>query len=248
MERNYNIYLLGMEKSKSEKLFFMNHLNLSEFDIIIDFGCGAGYVVRTCAENSHDTHCYGIDKDPFMINRAGENCKNLANVILVDDIEQVQIWPEARILLIFSSVLHEVNNYWSVLKNFIKSHSGHITVVVRDMFWWGNDLEGMEANRIELGKIIRNSNPNQLADFVSKYGMKWEKDIYHFLLKYSYIDNWQLELDEDYFSVPWESLEHLATSIIYDRKYVLPFKKDRVREDFGINIIYPTHRQLIIKC
>lgn len=246
MERNYNTYLLGMEKSKFEKLFFINHLNLSEFDIIIDFGCGAGDVIKTCAENSYNTHCYGIDKDPFMINRAGENCKNLSNVVFVEDIEQVQIWPEARILLIFSSVLHEVNNYWFTLKNFIKSHSGYITVVIRDMYW-NYELEGFDINQIELAKVIKKSNPNQLSEFVAKYGMRWERDLYHFLLKYSYVDNWELELEENYFSVPWDCIEHLAKSIIYDKKYILPFKKERIREDFGINLLHPTHRMLIME-
>lgn len=246
MERNYNAYLLGMEKSKSEKLFFMNHLNLSEFDIIIDFGCGAGDVIRTCAENSYNTHCYGIDKDPFMINRAGENCKNLTNVIFIDDIEQVQIWPEARILLIFSSVLHEVGCYWIYLEKFIKRHSGRITVVIRDMYWSYQSNHTL-ADHAELAKVIKNANTNQLAEFVAKYGIVFEKDIYHFLLKYSYIDNWDLELEEDYFSAPWESVERLANSVIYDRKYVLPFKKERVKKDFGINLLYPTHRMFIME-
>lgn len=247
MERNYNVYLAGMEKGKADKLFFVNHLCLDNYDCIIDFGCGAGEIIKYCKENSTHPICYGIDKDPFMRNIAGENCKNL-NIIFLNSLTELKlISPYTRILLIFSSVLHEVGSYWEFLKNFIKLHSGYITVAIRDMYW-NYELEGFEANQIELAKIIKHANPNQLAEFVSKYGIKWERDIYHFLLKYSYVDNWELELEENYFSVDWNCIEHLALSIIYDRKYVLPFKKDRVKEDFGINLLYPTHRQFIINC
>lgn len=247
MERNYNTYLAGMEKGKADKLFFVNHLCLDDYDYIIDFGCGAGEVIKFCKENSTHATCYGIDKDPFMRNTAGENCKNL-NIIFLDSLSQLNITSsDIKILLIFSSVLHEVNNYWFTLEKFIKNHSGHITIAIRDMYW-NYELEGFEANRVELAKIIKHANHDQLAEFVIKYGMKWERDIYHFLLKYSYVDNWELELEENYFSAPWETFEYLAKEIIYDRKYVLPFKKERVREDFGINLLYPTHRQFIINC
>lgn len=246
MERNYNAYLLGMEKSKAEKLFFMNHLALSEFDIIIDFGCGAGEVIRTCAENSYNSRCYGIDKDSYMINRASENCKNLSNVIFVDDIEQVQIWPEARILLIFSSVLHEVNDYWSVLEKFIRRHSGRITVVVRDMCF--PNLNKKPIDKEDLAKIIKHSNPKRLSEFVNKYGMSTNKDMYHYLLKYSYVDNWELELEEDYFSFNWSKISlYLAKKTIYDCYYTLQFKKDRVKKDFDIDLNLTTHRMLIVE-
>lgn len=246
MERNYNTYLLDMEKSKAEKLFFMNHLCLNEFDVIIDFGCGAGDIIKTCAETACVARCYGIDKDPFMLNRAGENCKNLPNVVFVDDIEQTKIWPDAKILLIFSSVLHEVNDYWSTLEKFIRKYSGRITVVVRDMCFPLVNVKPISKE--DLAKIIRYSNPKRLAEFINKYGMSTNKDMYHYLLKYSYVDNWELELEEDYFSFNWSKIcLYLAKKTIYDCFYTLQFKKERVKKDFDINLNHTTHRLLIVE-
>lgn len=46
MERNYNIYLKGMEKANDEKLFFLEHIDINTFDTIIDFGCGRADVLK----------------------------------------------------------------------------------------------------------------------------------------------------------------------------------------------------------
>ncbi|MCR5232064.1 MAG: class I SAM-dependent methyltransferase, partial [Acholeplasmatales bacterium] len=124
MERNYNVYLSGMEKGKADKLFFLNHLCLDDYDVIIDFGCGQGDIIKVCAEMSKAT-CYGIDRDSFMRHVAGESCKH-TRVIFEESLNNLVI-NNKRILLIFSSVLHEVEDYWKNLKEFIVKHTGLIT-------------------------------------------------------------------------------------------------------------------------
>ena len=55
--RNYNVYLKGMEKGNSEKLFFLDLIDLNNFDLIIDFGCGKGDILKAWSvigrKNSH---------------------------------------------------------------------------------------------------------------------------------------------------------------------------------------------------
>ena len=54
--------------------------------------------------------------------------------------------------------------------------------------------------------------------------MTTSKDLVHYLLKYSYIDNWELELAEDYFSFDYDDLFSFS-DILYERNYTLEFKK-----------------------
>lgn len=244
MERNYNTYLSGMAKSEVEKLFFLDHLCLDDYDIIIDFGCGAGKILKTCAENSV-ARCYGVDKDPYMRNVASENCK-YTKVIFVESLKDIPIKDSDYILIIFSSVLHEVEDGWWDIHNYLRQFKGRLTIAVRDMYF---DLTERNT-RIDynnFAKIIRHSNHNILADFVAKYGMRYLVDMYHYLLKYSYVDNWELELKENYFSFGWEYLTAYAKEIVYDRAYTLEAKKKKVLQHFGIDMTLPTHRQLIVK-
>lgn len=248
MERNYNTYLLGMEKGNADKLFFLNHLCLDDYDYIVDFGCGRGDIIKTCAQMSK-AKCYGIDKDPFMRNIAGDNCKD-TGVIFLESLSDLHITNPNNILMIFSSVLHEVGVFWETgIMPWIKTHRNKgctCTLVIRDMCFGGSGYE--EIDNEDLAKIVKNSNPKILGEFISKYGMTTKEHMYHYLLKYSYVDNWELELDEDYFSFNWGSVDKFSHNVVvYDRMYILPFKKERVKKDFDIDLYCTTHRQLIVK-
>lgn len=245
MERNYNTYLLGMEKGNADKLFFLNHLCLDDFDYIVDFGCGRGDIIKTCSQMSKAV-CYGIEKDPFMRAVACDNCKD-ANVILLESLNELNISKGNRVLFIFSSVLHEVGDYWyKRIEPFITKYCSNRqdnAIAIRDMYFGGSEYE--EINNEDLAKVVRNANPKMLSEFIAKYGMSRKIDLYHYLLKYSYIDNWELELEEDYFSFDWNfRFEH---TVLYSRQYTLPFKKERIKEDFGITLDEATHKQVIIK-
>ena len=75
------------------------------------------------------------------------------------------------------------------------------------------------------------------------------KNLYHLLLKYTYTQNWDSEVEENYFSVPWSDIENLIKinnfSVLYDRKYTLPFKYKEVLKNFNFELRYPIHRNLI---
>lgn len=232
--RNYNTYLKGMEKGNDEKLFFLDKLNLNNFNQVVDFGCGKGDILKACSKSG--LHLIGIDHDPIMIDYARENVPSAnfyssLDKVLIDD----------KTLIIFSSVLHEVGKYWTTLREIIKNSGA--TVVVRDMRF---NEELKLINRSDLAKIVKNSNPKLLSDFIEHWGMKYESDMYHYLLKYSYIDNWDLEVKENYFSFNYNDLISLGR-VIYENNYTLKFKKYRVAKDFGIDLKNNTHTQMIIK-
>lgn len=233
--RNYNVYLSLMEKSLDEKLFFIKKLKLDKFNRIIDFGCGKGDILKACAQHT-DAKLIGIDNDDTMRSIAQ---LNVPNATFYKELKKNMV--NRKTLIIFSSVLHEVESYWNTLEKIL-ANSG-ATIVVRDMRFVAHSLRISKQN---LAKLIIHANPKHLSEFTAKYGLFTEKDMYHYLLKYSYVDNWEEELKEDYFSFDYQKLLALG-DVKYQKNYTLKYKKDRVLEDFDIKLTKPTHTMLIIK-
>ena len=101
---NYECYLKGMEKSMQEKLFFLEHLDIDSYNLIIDFGCASGDLIeRIKVITKTETPIIGIERDSYMqsiLTQRGIEWK--ANL---SDIENLK---GQKILIIFSSVLHEL--------------------------------------------------------------------------------------------------------------------------------------------
>lgn len=232
--RNYTTYLKGMKKGNREKLFFLNKIDLNNYDTIIDFGCGKGDILKACADGKRNL--IGIDCDPVMINYAK---RNVPHAKFYSTLTKSML--NEKTLIIFSSVLHEIESYWTELEKILANT--HSTVVVRDMRYTGADGQ-IEVSDWE--KVVKKSNSRNLTDFIGKYRLRTQKDLYHWLLKYSYTDNWELELNENYFSFDYDKLFALG-SVIYENNYTLGYKKKKVKKDFGINLVDGTHTQLIIR-
>ena len=72
----------------------------------------------------------------------------------------------------------------------------------------------------------------------------------HFLLKYRYQAEWERELRENYLPISVERMlglvptEYTPTFIEH---YTLPFLRERVMADFGIQLQERTHFKLILK-
>ena len=72
----------------------------------------------------------------------------------------------------------------------------------------------------------------------------------HFLLKYKYTKNWERENNENYIPISLETLLKKIPSdysIKYKRIYLLDILKNKVKEDFDIDLEHPTHLQMIIE-
>ena len=44
--RNYNKYLTGMRTTLKDKMFFLNYIDINDYETIIDFGSGEGIVIE----------------------------------------------------------------------------------------------------------------------------------------------------------------------------------------------------------
>ena len=72
-----------------------------------------------------------------------------------------------------------------------------------------------------------------------------------FLMKYRYVGNWQREMKETYFW-PWLPMisslspESRAYKIAFTNRFYIPFIRDRVSEDFGIDFQVETHKKVLL--
>jgi hypothetical protein len=103
----------------------------------------------------------------------------------------------------------------------------------------------------DMVKVINKTSKSQLQDFENKWGkVNNNKNLIHYLLKYRYKANWEREVAENYLPITMEYLLSLIPDnyeIVFYEHYSLPFLKEQVNKDFGINIKDNTHIKMILK-
>lgn len=242
---NYEVYTNGLDKSLKDKLFFEDKIDLHN-KIIIDFGCAHGTLIKELAPKYPDSNFIGIDQDNILRNKAIElNIENNNTYFdkNLDVLDMKEITSQNKeIIIILSSVCHELGDYQYKLLEFIDEYCDYI--IIRDMYF--NKSYNKFITQEELSLIYENSDIKKLLQFIAKgYGIPKLELIYHWLLKYRYSENWEHELKEDYFSTKWDIFEEYT--IIYDYKYTHKFTKEQVKKDFDIDLKLPTHREMILK-
>ena len=252
-------YLERMKGAMREKLFFIEHLDLNN-KIIIDFGAADGTLVKELISIGYENTTYFCVEDYEEFLQACKQLKEVGDVTAVSGLTEIEVWlrehkqygsDTREVVLICSSVLHECT--WSmqrVVNSFATNWCHYF--IVRDMYY-----DNLPNNKLTLFGELRaleqfimlSPRPNLLQDYfveADKNSKSLDEKIKEYLLKYTYVDNWETEVQEDYFHVDWNyifSHEH----IIYQRIYTNQFIKQRVYEDFNITITWPTHCQVIIQ-
>lgn len=230
------VYLSRMKKSmtKEEKLFFLDYLNMQDFDAVVDYGGADGtllsivrdFVRPDCKLYCVDEYIYGITNGySIAINR-----------IINATESQVMGWTIGKkYLLIFSSVLHEM-----LALPALGLIVGAQAVAIRDMYF--DKLLVDEPHRREIEGI-----KSRLGNAYSTYETPTLADAYQLLLKYTYVENSNKESVEDYFCNLAKSLiDRLFVwqktfKCLCHQTYILPYIKERVKKDWGIEMKYPTH-------
>lgn len=276
---NPTTYIEKLDKSmtRKEKLFFLNKINWKEYGCVIDFGGANG---RLLWEVDKYLTKHRLDKDNRIL---------LVNVEVNDQLKDAYeykreylrhdsidftlevLCSDARLgktLIIFSSVLHELDEQTLDELNFFisKAHTD-VTIVVRDMFWSNTTTYGgLQITRFGYnfdirGQIAKLSAEEQLKlkavimhDY-SYYGMPNycrypEKAWYEYLLKWNYTDNWETEVKEHYFNGHAHDFIiglALRGEVKYEKHYILPYKKREVRKKFGFKMEHTTHLKLIVE-
>ena len=259
---NYDMYTNGMKKPMEDKLFFVDMVK-DEVDGLVDYGCADGELLAHIAERRPDWKLYGIDMDGEMIERArkrnlGASYYQRKNLGLLSN---NYINMKSKILNL-SSVLHELYSYsnkedirqfwWDVSMNEAKY------IAIRDFMVDNNTLR--KADPILISKIKIATSRRKESHWLSDYLIRRieagifpdsQKEWIHYLMKYRYKDNWEREVRKDYFPLTVEKLfEILPTDkykVVYFKHYILPFTKEKIREDFGIELTDETHVQILLE-
>ena len=248
---NIDVYNKRMEVGWEDKLFFLDKINP---DVIVDFGCADGSILVKVKNKKPGIKLIGYEPDEKMLSIAKSN---LDNAFLTSDWNEVikEVAKYNRPAILLSSVIHEVYSYshQSDIKKFWNDmvFSGIFKwICIRDMMPSIQINNDMERFNNDISKIRKNIDPHLINSYEETWGkIKNYKSLMHFLLKYKYVENWDREVEENYFPLMLEELYALIPSgyqITYQESFLLPHLPKQFEDDFGININKKTHAKIII--
>lgn len=251
---NYNIYLQRMNKSLKNKLFFLqSDIDWNNIDTIIDFGCADGTLLLALKEIFGSSKQYvGIDNNQIMRDSLNRRCQD---VDVLETLQEAVIkYNTKRSLLIFSSVLHEVDYYLNRLDKDsfteVLLDNEFAYIVVRDMYFQEQEELCNRAEYIKLYSAAMIGRRALFKDYMQSRGDRLSlSTVVEFFLKYDYLENWSRERDERYF-YDYDKYDniflfnHFALS---KEHYCLDYIRNKVHEDFNIDFNYKTHQNVIYK-
>lgn len=249
---NLKVYTEGMKKSLEDKLFFLPALR-NNTPYIFDYGCANGILLKEIKKRAPYISLIGYDQSEDMIKQAKDNYNG--DILFTSSLQEAvsKIKPECT-TLVLSSVIHEVYSYSNVKEiqtfwNFVL-HTGFRYIVIRDF----SINEAVQREMIGKTEILKIENADTYQDYCNKNGsIVTKRDLIHFLLKYRYKENFEREVKENYLPLTTKALLKIIDDggykykVIYQKNYTLPFLKQKVKEDFILDLDDYTHINLILK-
>lgn len=243
------IYLHRMQKSVLDKMFFMDKV-FEPVDTVVDFGCANGELIKALHAFWDDCRYVGYDISEKMIEAAREN---VPQATFTTDWDALDAEPR-RSLINVSSTIHEVYSYgtaedveifWNRLM-----HSGFKYITIRDMMM--NEAAEAPADPADVAKVRQSEKyARQLAEYEAVWGeIRTVKQLTHYLLKYTYTQNWDREVRENYLPITIEELLARIPKnyrVTWMQHTPLPYIAWQVHRDFGITMTAPTHAKLVIE-
>ena len=250
MKRDYEVYLSRMDAAMAEKLFFLDKIDLSKYDTIIDFGCADGTLINhLIAAGINPKKLIGIDRSLEMARRFKTNCPNVEFYTSVEAVNDDPFFDRGKIAIIFSSVLHELSLSFYPIWSWVSRSAD--AVIIRDMFLF-NDFKPKAFFRI-VNAIQTSPYGYEFRDYIeTNPGEVNSAYLLQFLMKYRYTENWALENLEDYASVPWKEIEEDEEfQITYNHSYFNESIERTLKRDFNITeddyCYLQTHREMILE-
>ena len=240
---DYKTYNNRMSLAIIDKLFFADKISP---DLIIDFGCADGTLLRQLKLLKPDTEMIGYDTDPEMVAKyyieeipIFSNWNSILSEKNFGDVKHPAI--------VLSSVIHEALHYGSKadIDDFWRKvfESGFEFIVIRDMV--PSRSIDRPTNINDLKKAYHKFlHTKALTDFESVWGsIEGNRQLIHFLLKYRYLQpNWDREVRENYLPITKEDLLAKIPNeydVIFSEHYVLPYILQTVRDETGIEVKDP---------
>ena len=245
--KNLNGYIKKLEKGMEDKLFFLRHIDMNEYSLVVEFGCANGRLLRRIESvtDKNITKLVGFDINEEIIMIAKNISPEITFTSKWDEVLTLLKHTPKKSLIIFSSVWHEISQeYYETIFNEMTKFT---TIVIRDM---KAPIKGAEPIDAPTRDRIKKMVPEwQFNEFEEKWGrIDNKKTLYRFLLMYTYLDNWDNEINEDYFSTPWSEINWALEKdydVIYLNSYTLEYKKDAIAKMFDHHMKDITHHQVI---
>jgi SAM-dependent methyltransferase len=247
-------YNVSMFKGVEDKLFFLPKIDT---DLIVDFGCADGKILSIIKQKKPKVSLIGYDISKEMLKVAKNNVPNATFTDSWNDIESI-VSNYENATLILSSVIHEVYSYSNgvEIKKFWneKVFGGLFKyIIIRDMIPSCQlQKEDFLAFKEDVKKVNKLSNKKYLNSFEKIWGLidNDYRTFLHWLLKYTYTDNWEREVKENYLPLTIETLYKKIPSnykITYKNNFIYEPVHQRIIEDFGIRLRHTTHTKMIIE-
>lgn len=247
--QDMRIYLHRMQKSVLDKMFFADKV-FEPIDAVVDFGCANGELIKALHAFWDDCRYVGYDISEKMVEAAREN---VPQADFTCDWEQLNVDPR-RSLINISSTIHEVYSYGTGedVRIFWQRvfHSGFKYVTIRDMML--SEAAFAPADPEDIRRVRENARyAAQLREYEAIWGpIATRHDLAHYLLKYTYTQNWDREVRENYFPITIEQLRGMIPAnyrINWQQHTPLPYIAWQVKRDFGIDMTEATHGKLVIE-
>lgn len=242
-----------MASSMEDKLFFLDKIDAN---IFVDYGCADGEMLRQLQKHNPQYTLFGYDQNEDMLAIAYSASPHGIeyNDMFLDIMSNLSN-IEGKSAIILSSVIHEIYSYKTSfdVSVFWKRvfESGFDYVIIRDMCF-DKKLLFMTVDDSIIDMMRHKIDSQYIDDFNHRLGGgSWSMwSLYHFLLKYRYTDNWKREVRENY--VPLTSEDYLKLkpddySLSFYDHYTLPYIKETVRNDLGLDVTEATHIKIIFK-
>lgn len=259
-------YVASMSTTLLDKCWWLDKIS-PDVDTVIDFGCAqADLAVLIDRIVPGKFHYIGVDNSEEMRSKANENLSahhpRPCQARVVSDIsEAFEMCEPSKTVLVLNSVLHEVFSYlptyevWRLMIKF--AESGVKYIAIRDMHAVSNyySEELIKARNAVMDSAYADLFKNYRRTY-DKCGLGesdwWSSDpITDFILKYRYQENWERESKETYCWDISGRINGYGFDLKYDRyfeeRFYIPFIRDRIKEDFGIDYNAPTHIKLLLR-
>jgi len=249
---NYND---GMRRSLIDKIFFAD--KIQDADLIIDYGCADGSLIKFLAAIFPEQQFIGYDISTDMIQEAKKgnghpNAVFEGNWDLINGAILKAQSQGKRVCVVLSSMIHEVYAYgakqadefweriWAIGADYI---------AIRDMMV--SRTTSRPADPLSVARVRQIFPSDLLAQWETQWGTIEENwSLVHFLLTYRYTANWDRELRENYLPLNLEDFMSLVPptySPTFIEHYTLPFLRGEIWRDFYIQLQDPTHFKAIYR-
>lgn len=250
--KNYSLYNDRMKRSLIDKLFWLNMID-NDVDRILDYGCADGSLLKQLQKLDSNLFIQGYDIDKNMVALCNEN-----GVACTDDYSLLEKQDNSKTLLNLSSLIHEIYSYCddAGVKTFWHRvfNGGFKYIAIRDMMV-SNKCASSSTKPSDIRKVEKYIQRNRLetnySEFTENFGsINHRQNFIHFLLKYTFTENWDREVKENYLPLMLEDFLTLLPNtydILYLNHDIFPYKVQELKENMKLYFKEKTHIKVLLK-